>query len=158
MVSTNEKIIKNIEFDTTGKSIVYIFFEKQNAETNFKIGVATHSKTDSSIVSWKKYTESKHPVTIERRITDLQTGNPRKIEPIAYFIYQNQKEARAIEKRLHNHFATQKSEHSKEWFKLSAEDLKMIISCLNQNSEIKLDECAQTNEFWVEDENLWSNS
>ena len=149
---------KNIKIETKEKSFLYVFSENDNETKLIKIGVATHNKTDTSIESWRKYAESKHPVTIERRITDLQTGNPRKIEPLAYFLYSSKIEARATERRLHNHFATQKSEHSKEWFNLSTEDLKMIISCLNQNSESKLDECAQTNEFWVGDENLWSNS
>jgi hypothetical protein len=104
---------------------------------------------------WKKYIESRHPVTIERRITDLQTGSPRKIQPLAYFLYDTKKDARNVESKLHNHFADKRSKHSKEWFNLSKEELKTIISCLNESSEYKIAECAQTEISWFEDENLW---
>jgi hypothetical protein len=148
---------KNLKVDTAGKSFVYLFFENHNLSSDYKIGVATHKKTDTSIKSWKKYLESPHPVTIERRITDLQTGSPRKIQPLAYFLYSTKEAARSVESKLHFHFENKRSEHSKEWFNLSKEDLKTIISCLNQSSENKILDCDQTEIVWVLDENSWRN-
>jgi len=152
-----EKNIKYLDIDTEGKSFVYLFFENHTLSNDYKIGVASHKKTDKAIKSWKKYLESRHPVTIERRITDLQTGSPRKIQPLAYFLYSTKEAARRVESKLHNHFEDKRSEHSKEWFNLSKEDLKTIVSCLNESSEHKIAECAQTSTFWVEVENLWRN-
>jgi hypothetical protein len=151
-----EKDIKNLNVETEGKSFVYLFFEDHKLSNDYKIGVTTHKKTDTSIKSWKKYLESPHPVTIERRITDLQTGSPRKIQPLAYFLYDSKKEARNVESKLHNHFEDKRSEHSKEWFNLSKEDVKFIISCLQNNSQQKIAECAQTEIVWVEDEVHWN--
>lgn len=152
-----EKNIKNLDIDTEGKSFVYLFFEDHYLSNDYKIGVATHKKTDTSIKSWKKYLESPHPVTIERRITDLQTGSPRKIQPLAYFLYDTKKDARNIESKLHNHFEDKRSEYSKEWFNLSKEDVKFMISSLNNSNQQIIDEYAQTDIVWVEDENLWRN-
>lgn len=146
---------KHLTCDTEGKSLVYIFYENHELSEYFKIGVATHSKTDSSIKSWKKYAESSHPVTIIRRITGLQTGNPRKIRPLAYFLFETQKEARKIERDLHIHFNSCKSKHSKEWFNMSKENISNIISLLQGLSENKIFECQYPECFWIDNE--WKN-
>jgi hypothetical protein len=146
---------KHIDMEINGKSFLYIFFENDKLGKAVKIGTTSHAVTDKAIELRKRFTESEHPVTIQRRLIELQTGSPRKIQPLAYFLYSTKKEARSVENKLHNHFEAKRSEHSKEWFNLSKEDLMFIISCLNNNSEQKIAECAQTETVWVEDENLW---
>jgi hypothetical protein len=147
---------KHLKIETAGKSFVYLFFEKEDFSVNFKIGVATHNKTDTSIAKWKKYAESKHPVTIERRITDFQTGNPRKIQPLAYFLYPTQNEARLVERTLHNNFAPQRSEHSKEWFKLSEENILTIISCLKEVSENNKLNLVMPEVYWIDTSKIFN--
>jgi hypothetical protein len=146
---------KNIKIDTQDKSFLYIFYLNDSKSKSIKIGVATHSKTDSSIKSWEKYAESDHPVTIVRRITDLQTGNPLQIKPLAYFLYHSKVAARKIEHKLHRHFVDKKHEHTREWFKLSKQDLKDIISSLDSKSSSKIIDCESTYDFWIEQNSHW---
>lgn len=146
---------KHIDIEIKGKSFLYIFFENDKLGKAVKIGTTSYAVTDKAIELRKRFTESEHPVTIQRRLIELQTGSPRKIQPLAYFLYDTKKEARIVESKLHNHFEDKRSEHSKEWFNLSKEDVKFIISCLNNSSKQKIAECAQTDIVWVEMEDLW---
>jgi hypothetical protein len=146
---------KNIKIDTKDKSFLYIFYLNDSTSKSIKIGVATHSKTGSSIKLWEKYAESDHPVTIVRRITDLQTGNPIQIKPLAYFLYHSKGAARKIENKLHRHFDDKKHEHTREWFELSEQDVKDIISSFDAKSNYKIFDCESTHDFWVEQNSHW---
>jgi hypothetical protein len=141
---------KNLSSDTKGKSFLYVFFEKDTDYKFIKIGVVTHAKTDEHIKGHKSYTASTHPVSIKRRILKLQTGNPNQIEALAYFMYDSNIEARSVERKLHKHFVSKINPHSKEWFKLSNEDIKNIIEQLKDGSINKIADCNQTKEFWIE--------
>jgi hypothetical protein len=135
----------------------YLYFIHENSSTdqsgvfNVKIGFASHNKTDEAIKNRKAYLTSKYPVTITRRIVQLQTGNPRKIEPIAYFTYQNQNTVREIESYLHAHFENKKSEHSKEWFSLSNDEISDILTRLKPSSRSKEINSVYQNGFWIDE-------
>jgi hypothetical protein len=135
-------------------SYLYFIHEKnsstdENDIFNVKIGFASHNKTDEAIKNRKAYVTSKYPVTITRRIVQLQTGNPRKIEPIAYCIYQNQNTVREIESNLHIHFENKRSEHSKEWFSLSNDDITKMLSLLqSEDNLLKID---KPEVIWIKD-------
>jgi hypothetical protein len=139
---------KNLKADTNGKSFLYVFFEKDTDYKFIKIGVVTHAVTDEHIKGWDRYTVSEYPVSIQRRILKLQTGNPRKIEALAYFVYNTKNEARSIERKLHKHFVSKINPHSKEWFSLSNEDIKDIIERLKDGSTNKIADCNQTEHYW----------
>ena len=135
----------------------YLYFIHENSSTdennifNVKIGFASHNKTDEAIKNRKAYVTSKYPVTITRRIVQLQTGNPRKIEPIAYCIYQNQNTVREIEGTLHLHFENKRSEHSKEWFSLLDEDIIKMLSWVQDFSENNLLKITKPEDVWIDE-------
>ena len=143
---------KNLKVETKGKSFLYIFYEKDTDFKFIKIGIVSHAVTDEHIKNWPDYSSSKHPVSIQRRIFKLQTGNPRKIEPLAYFMYDTKKEASSVERKLHKHFSDQKIKNisSKEWFYLTKEDTNAIISALKLGSADKIPGCIQTEHHWNE--------
>jgi hypothetical protein len=149
------KVDKTINVDTLGQSLLYLFYLNDGNSKSIKIGIATYSKTDKSIESWRKYAKSSHPVTIERRITDLQTGNPLKIKPLAYFLYDKKEVARDNENKLQSHFSHKKHVHVNEWFQLTEQDIKDIISSLDKKSDIKIIDCYSTHNFWVEQSSHW---
>ncbi|MGD9661157.1 MAG: GIY-YIG nuclease family protein [Porticoccaceae bacterium] len=119
---------------TLGDSFVYIFQERvANAgkERFFKIGFASHNKTDESIKNWKKYKDKSIPVTIIRRIADLQTGNPRRIDVYAVIKFADKGFARIAESRLHR-FLSDKACSVPEWFCLSQKEIEHCIESLKQ--------------------------
>jgi hypothetical protein len=116
-----------------------------------KIGFASHNKTDEAIKNRKTYLSSSYPVTITRRIIQLQTGNPRKIEPIAYFEYQDEKTVRIIERNLHSYFTNKKSEHSSEWFILLNEDISKILSLFIETTDNDLLKIVKPYDLWIGD-------
>jgi hypothetical protein len=151
------KDLINFVYKTTlmATSYLYFFCENRNVDENkifnVKIGFASHNKTDEAIKNRKTYLSSMYPVTITRRIVQLQTGNPRKIEPIAFFEYQNQRIVREIERNLHSYFANKKSENSKEWFSLLNEDISDILSWLTNSSEFTSFKIVKPEVIWIED-------
>lgn len=64
---------------------------------------------------------------VEKRLNQLQTGNPYKIVLVDYFVASSIK----TEKVLHNHFDSQRI--TGEWFKLTNDDVKNL---LNENWRI----------------------
>jgi hypothetical protein len=137
------------------KTYIYFFYENHNPnnrnEFKVKIGFASHNKTDEAIKNRKTYLSSSYPVTITRRIIQLQTGNPRKIEPIAYFEYQDEKAVRIMERNLHSYFTNKKSEHSSEWFILLNEDISKILSWFNNTTDNNLLKIVKPEVQWIED-------
>lgn len=149
------KVGKTINVDNLGQSLLYLFYLNDGNSKSIKIGVATYSKTDKSIQSRRKYTQSLHPVTIERRISDLQTGNPLQIKPLAYFLYDKKEVARDNENKLQRHFCHKKHFHVNEWFQLTEQDIKDILWSLDAKSDIKIIDCDSTPNFWVEQSSHW---
>ena len=142
--------MKNLKVNTEAKSLVYLFYENEPTSIHYKIGFTSHFETDDAIKNWKRYTDSDHPVSIQRRIIQFQTGSPRQIKPLAYFLYSSKKDAKTVEKTLQNHFKNKRSEFSKEWFSLSAEEINNISNCLKDptNNEIAIFQKAQ--DFWID--------
>jgi hypothetical protein len=140
---------KNLKIDTKDKTLLYFLYEKDTNYEFIKIGIVTHALTDKQIEGWDRYTNSKHPVSIQRRITQLQTGSPRKIDALAYFMYDSKTEARSVECKLHKHFLTKINPHSKEWFNFTKKDIKNILDCLKYGSIDKIADCAQSENYWT---------
>jgi hypothetical protein len=95
--------MKNLNENTESKSLVYLFYENEPTSIHYKIGFTSHFETDNAIKNWKRYADSEHPVSIQRRIIQFQTGSPRQIKPLAYFLYSSKKDAKTVEKTLQNH-------------------------------------------------------
>jgi hypothetical protein len=137
------------------KTYIYFFYENHGSNNRdvfkVKIGFASHNKTDEAIKNRKTYLSSSYPVTITRRIIQLQTGNPRKIEPIAYFEYQDEKTVRIIERNLHSYFTNKKSEHSSEWFILLNEDISKILSWFIDITDNNFLKILKPQDLWIGD-------
>jgi hypothetical protein len=146
--------MKNLKVNTEAKSLVYLFYENEPTSIHYKIGFTSHFETDDAIKNWKRYTDSDHPVSIQRRIIQFQTGSPRQIKPLAYFLYSSKKDAKTVEKTLQNHFKNKKSEYSKEWFKLSAEEIIDITICLKDPTINKIAINHKAQDFWVDENKM----
>jgi hypothetical protein len=126
-----------------GDSLFYIFTEKENEQflnKYFKFGVVTHSITDEAIKAWKKYYEKEHPVSIIRRLSKLNNGNPREIVPVAYFkctsdirdgkiIHSGESKSRALEKKWLNLLRKDswRITKSEEWFIIDINYIQEVI-------------------------------
>lgn len=72
----------------------------------------------------------------KKRLKQLQTGNPNKIDILKYYESKNYKK---VEKWLHNKFSLKKTESNNEWFKLEDQDvLNFTDICKNLDSTIEL--------------------
>ncbi len=142
--------MKNLNENTESKSLVYLFYENEPTSIHYKIGFTSHFETDNAIKNWKRYADSEHPVSIQRRIIQFQTGSPRQIKPLAYFLYTNKKDAKMVEKNLQNHFKNKRSEFSKEWFSLSAEEINNITNCLKDPTNNKIAIFQKAQDFWID--------
>ncbi len=146
--------MKHIKENTDKKSLLYLFFENDVQSQHIKIGMTSHYATDNAIKGRKRYADSEHPVSIQRRIIQFQTGSPRQIKPLAYFLYPTIKEAKTVEKNLQKQFIHKKSEFSKEWFSLSFNEINEIITCLKDTSTKQIANCQKTNVFWVDENKM----
>ena len=132
----------NSEF---GDSYFYILSENaepDSIETPYryvKFGIVTHSVTDDAIMKWKKYFNKTHPVSIIRRITKLNNGNPREIIPIAYFKCKSDdvsgiKKSRKLESKWLRHARENYPKTaSEEWFRINLGELSIIINEIQKN-------------------------
>jgi len=82
----------------------YVYFIRSGNRERFKVG----------------YTEQR----VERRLKELQTGNPDKLE--VYFVIESN-EAGLIEGLFHSLLSEYQTEARNEWFAISEETLQQII-------------------------------
>jgi hypothetical protein len=142
------------EKSANGDSYLYFFVEegyRNDSHPFFKIGIVTHAVTDEKVKGWPKYVNSPFPVSIQRRLSKLNNGNPRSITALAYFrfkadeTYNALQKSRGVEtawKRKLREIAQSTSSH--EWFKASQEELYTFI---NQVIE---DEAGNYSTYWLD--------
>jgi len=94
--------IKNINLNN---GYIYLFESISSYETEYKIG----------------YTRNK--ITLKKRVKQLQTGNPKKIQIINFFPTQH---GRKVETTLHNIYSQKRKEG--EWFDLDLYDVKEFLN------------------------------
>jgi hypothetical protein len=126
----------------SGDSFFYVLSEKVGdsiLNEYFKVGIVTHAKTDEAIKDWEKYKNQGHPVSIIRRISKLNNGNPREIIPIAYFKFDSVKNSRKIESKwinlLKGKNIAEKSV-SREWFRVEKDVILDLIEDVIANKEL----------------------
>lgn len=124
-----------------GDSFLYILSEKEGdnfLNVYFKVGIVTHAKTDEAIKNWEKYKAQNHPVSIIRRISKLNNGNPREIIPTAYFKFESSQISRKMEtkcmKQLKGINIGAKSV-SREWFRVEKEVILDLIEGIIADKE-----------------------
>lgn len=72
----------------------------------------------------------------QKRLKQLQTGNPNKIDILKHYKSKNYKK---VEQWLHSKYSLNKTESNNEWFKLDDQEvLKFIDTCKNIDSTINL--------------------
>jgi hypothetical protein len=126
------------EISTNGDSYLYFFVEegyKSDANPFFKIGIVTHALTDETVKGWPKYLNSPFPVSIQRRLSKLNNGNPRSITSVAYFRFKADETHDALQKSRAVETAWKRklreaaqSTPSPEWFKASQAELHDFIN------------------------------
>jgi hypothetical protein len=125
----------------SGDSYFYILSEKENQNIlneYFKVGIVTHAKTDEAIKDWEKYKDQNHPVSIIRRITKLNNGNPREIIPVAYFKCENIQSSRKMERKWIAHLKQKnigEKSVSREWFKVEKSVIFSLIEEIITNKD-----------------------
>ena len=125
-----------------GDSFVYIMKEMNNDDSHisfYKIGVATHGKTDEKIKHRSKYVDGLKsldgqdvPIPVIRRLDKIKVGNPRTIEVLKVFKYENSKISLSIEKRIHTKLSKNEASHP-EWFRMTDVDVKELIELLMED-------------------------
>lgn len=77
---------------------------------------------------------------INRRLAQLQCGNPFNLKMIYYWGHTQRKVIKKYERVLHKYFIKQekRTETAKEWFKLDKEDLELLTSVNNVKAQNEL--------------------
>lgn len=130
--------MSNHEKSTNGDSYLYFFVEdgyKSDANPFFKIGIVTHALTDETVKGWPKYVNSQFPVSIQRRLSKLNNGNPRSITALAYFRFKADETRDALQKSRAVETAWKRklrevaqATPSPEWFKASQAELHAFVN------------------------------
>ena len=93
------------------------------------------------ILEVNEYGDEHHKIGIsknepEKRLKQLQTGNPNRIDILKFYESENYKR---VEKWLHSRFGSKKTLAENEWFKLSNDDvLNFIEICKKVDETINL--------------------
>lgn len=93
------------------------------------------------ILEVNEHGEEHHKIGIsknepEKRLKQLQTGNPNRIDILKFYESKNYKH---VEKWLHSRFYNKKTLAENEWFKLLDDDvLKFIETCKKVDETINL--------------------
>jgi hypothetical protein len=129
----------------SGDSFFYILSEKESnniLNEYFKVGIVTHAKTDEAIKDWEKYKTQNHPVSIIRRISKLNNGNPREIIPIAYFKFESVQNSRKMETKWIKHLKGKnigEKSVSREWFRVEKKIILDLIEEIITNKELVIE-------------------
>ena len=126
----------------SGDSFFYILSEKESnniLNEYFKVGIVTHAKTDEAIKDRERYQAQNHPVSIIRRISKLNNGNPREIVPIACFKFESVQNSRKMETKWINHLKGKNigtKSVCREWFRVEKKIILDIIEEIITNKEL----------------------
>lgn len=105
--------------------------------SNYKVGIASN---------------------IKKRISGIQTSNARKVEVVTSIVCENVLE---IERKLHDHLSSLRTDGGKEWFKLNpkqAIDLAVYINTFEDDkARLELDEKAVLSELLLSNK-VWKKS